>query len=295
MVKRSSASKIKLNQFQDLFGMNESMTEAEDLRYIPLSELHTFRNHPFQVRWDARMEELIASIKENGVLVPGVARIRPQGGYEIIAGHSRKFACEQAGLSEMPMFIRNVSDDDAIVMMVDSNIQREDILPSEKAWAYKMKYDAIKHQGKKGNSLKLLEESSGDKGKTIQRYIWLTNLIENLLHMVDRGRIGFVVGVRLSELKKDDQQILDKYLTENEKQKISVKQAGDIVKAGKKANLTEEILKDILRKEVKQQQRMLTLSLERMSEFFPENVSEAQMEEVILNLLEEWKKRGGAE
>ena len=295
MVKRSSASKIKLNQFQDLFGMNESMTEAEDLRYIPLSELHTFRNHPFQVRWDARMEELIASIKENGVLVPGVARIRPQGGYEIIAGHSRKFACEQAGLSEMPMFIRNVSDDDAIVMMVDSNIQREDILPSEKAWAYKMKYDAIKHQGKKGNSLKLLEESSGDKGKTIQRYIWLTNLIENLLHMVDRGRIGFVVGVRLSELKKDDQQVLDKYLTENEKQKISVKQAGDIVKAGKKANLTEEILKDILRKEVKQQQRMLTLSLERMSEFFPENVSEAQMEEVILNLLEEWKKRGGAE
>ena len=295
MEKRSSASKIKLNQFQDLFGMNESMTEAEDLRYIPLSELHTFRNHPFQVRWDARMEELIASIKENGVLVPGVARIRPQGGYEIIAGHSRKFACEQAGLSEMPMFIRNVSDDDAVVMMVDSNIQREDILPSEKAWAYKMKYDAIKHQGKKGNSLKLLEESSGDKGKTIQRYIWLTNLNENLLHMVDRGRIGFVVGVRLSELKKDDQQVLDKYLTENEKQKISVKQAGDIVKAGKKANLTEEILRDILRKEIKQQQRMLTLSLERMSEFFPENVSEAQMEEVILNLLEEWKKRGGAE
>lgn len=296
MSKTGSATKIKLNSFDDLFGLNESMTEAGDVRYVELSELHSFKGHPFKVQMDVKMEELIASIKTYGVLSPGVARIRANGGYEIISGHRRKYACEKAGISVMPMFIRNVSDDEATVLMVDANIQREDILPSEKAWAYKLKYDAIKHQGKKGNSLKALEESSGDNTKTIQRYIQLTKLIPALLQRIDDKKLGFIPGVRLAELDKPDQKCLDHYLENNSRIRISVKQAKSIVDASDASELSEEILDSILKPESdKEENSKITLNMKYLQSYFPPAYSLKEMKDVIDSLLTEWKKseKGG--
>ncbi len=291
MQKKSSASKIKLNNFDALFGMNETMTEAGDVRYVQISELHSFKNHPFAVRDDRRMQELIASIKENGVLIPGVARIRPEGGYEIIAGHSRKYACEQAGIAVMPMFIRNVSDDDAVVLMVDSNIQREDILPSEKAMAYKMKYDAIKHQGKKGDSLKAMEEASGENGKTIQRYIRLAKLISPLLHRVDVRQIGFIPGVKLAELSNKNQESLESYLQSAGRVKITLRNAENIVLLGKAGSLTGELLDSVLKAENEASvDGKITLESEFLGAFFPKNCTKQEILDVIRNLLTEWKK-----
>lgn len=200
-----------------------------------IDELFEFKNHPFKVKDDARMEELVESVREHGILVPGIARIRPQGGYEIIAGHSRKHACELAGISTMPMFIRNMTDDEATVVMVDSNIQREDILPSEKARAYKLKYDAIKHQGKKGNSLSAMGEESGESIKVIQRYIWLSRLSDELLDMVDKKLLGFTQGVDISFLKKKEQEWVQSVI-EKQKVSISTKQYEAIKKASRMVN-----------------------------------------------------------
>ena len=208
MPKKSSASKIRLNSFNDLFGLNDVMSQGVEVRNVMLDELFEFEGHPFKVCDNEKMEELTESVREHGVLVPGIARIRAKGGYEIIAGHSRKRACEKAGLSVMPMYIRNMSDDEATIVMVDSNIQREDILPSEKARAYKMKYDAMKHQGKKGNSLKAMGEESGESRNVVQRYIWLANLSDELLEMVDAKKLGFTQGVDISFLRKTEQEWL---------------------------------------------------------------------------------------
>lgn len=171
MSKHSSASKIKMSSFDELFGMNDTINESAEVLNVPINDLYEFKGHPFKIRDDEKMVELADSIKQHGVLVPGIARLRPQGGYEIISGHSRRQACVIAGLDTIPMFIKNLSDDEAIIVMVDSNIQRESILPSEKAKAYKMKYDAIKHQGVKGNSLVEMSMESGESAKTVQRYV----------------------------------------------------------------------------------------------------------------------------
>ena len=200
MSKSDSVSKIKLSSFNDLFGINDAMRDIGGVREIMVSELHEFKGHPFKPVNKEKLDELVQSIKENGVLVPGIARIRPEGGYEIIAGHNRVQACKIAGISTIPMFVRNISDDEAVIAMVDSNIQREDILPSEKAKAYRMKYDAIKHQGKKGNSLQKLQENSEDNAKTIQRYIWLSRLIDELLFKIDAGKLGLGQGTDISFL-----------------------------------------------------------------------------------------------
>lgn len=296
MSKSNSATKIRLNSFDDLFGLNESMTEAGDVRYVEISELHTFRDHPFRVQMDEKMEELIASIKAYGVLSPGVARIRANGGYELISGHRRKYACEKAGKTVMPIFIRNVSDDEATVLMVDSNIQREDILPSEKAWAYKLKYDAIKHQGKKGNSLKAMEESSGDNRKTIQRYIALTKLIPALLQRVDDKSLGFIPGVHLADLDKPDQECLNQYLTNNSRIRISVKQAQLIVEESDSSELSEELLDSILKQEEpKKDDSILTLDQKYLKTYFPPGYSLREMKDVIDSLLMKWKNEQGGE
>lgn len=181
MNKRGSADKIKLSSFDDLFGTQEAGTGTEQVQEIPLCELHEFRGHPFKVLDDEKMQETVESIKNYGVLMPGIARPRAEGGYEIIAGHRRRHGCELAGLSTMPMFVRDYTDDEATIIMVDTNIQREDILPSEKARAYSMKYEAMKHQGKKGagNSLDEVGEAAGESGKTVQRYIWLSGYLMN--------------------------------------------------------------------------------------------------------------------
>ncbi len=208
MNKRGSADKIKLSSFDDLFGTQEAGTGTEQVQEIPLCELHEFRGHPFKVLDDEKMQETVESIKNYGVLMPGIARPRAEGGYEIIAGHRRRHGCELAGLSTMPMFVRDYTDDEATIIMVDTNIQRENILPSEKARAYSMKYEAMKHQGKKGagNSLDEVGEAAGESGKTVQRYIWLSRLSDELLEMVDKKKIGLVQGVDISFLTEQAQE-----------------------------------------------------------------------------------------
>ena len=200
MSKIGSAAKVKLNSFDDLFGTDQPQAGTEQVQEIALSELHEFKGHPFKVLDDEKMQETIESVREHGVLMPGIARPRAEGGYEIIAGHRRRHACELVGLETMPMFIRDYTDDEATIIMMDSNIQREDILPSEKAKAYRMKYDAMKHQGSRtgGLTLEELGENAGESAKTVQRYIWISRLSEPLLDMVDLGKIGILQSVAMS-------------------------------------------------------------------------------------------------
>ncbi len=292
MSKQSSASKIKLNGFNDLFGMTDSDNLKTNVRDVMLDELYPFEGHPFKVKDDVRMEELVASIKEHGVLVPGIARIRSKGGYEIIAGHSRKKACELAGLTTMPMYIRNLTDDLATIVMVDSNIQREDVLPSEKARAYKMKYDAIKHQGKKGNSLAAMGEESGESGKMIQRYIWLSRLSDELLDMVDNKRIGFVQGVDISFLKKKEQEWFLSVLEKTDV-KMSTKQSGALKKFSQSGELTEAKVWEILSVNSEGgSSRKVTLKSDVINKYFADFCTEKEIEEIIISLLDQWKAKG---
>lgn len=289
MNKKSGASKIKVSSFNDLFGMNDSSNNSGEIKNIPLDELYEFSNHPFKIRDNEKMDELIASIKEHGVLVPGIARLRPQGGYEIIAGHSRIHACKTLGINDIPMFIRNISDDEAVIVMVDSNIQREDILPSEKARAYKMKYEAIKHQGKKGNSLDVLGKESGDSSKVIQRFIWLANLSDELLELVDQKLLGFTQGVDISFLKSEEQEWLLKVLNKSSA-KLSTKQSAEIKKLSQGDELTEAKLWEIISSVSSRKTRKVTLKAERLNEFFADNYTEEDIEEIIFTLLNKWKQ-----
>ena len=202
-----SAEKVKLTSFDDLFG-TASLDSGERVTTVPLSQLHTFKDHPFRVADDEKMQETVESIKQYGVLMPGIVRPYPAGGYEVIAGHRRWRACELAGLSEMPVIIREMDDDTATVIMVDTNIQREDILPSEKAHAYKMKYEAMKHQGSKGekHTADLVGEAAGESGRTVQRYIRLSFLISRLLDYVDNKRLSMKAGEKLSFLTVEEQE-----------------------------------------------------------------------------------------
>ena len=289
MSKKSSASKIKVSSFNDLFGLNDSIDNSGEIKNIPLDELYEFTNHPFNIRDNETMDELIASIKEHGILVPGIARIRPQGGYEIIAGHSRIHACKALGIKDIPMFVRNISDDEAVVVMVDSNIQREDILPSEKARAYKMKYEAIKHQGKKGNSLDILGEESGDSSKVIQRFIWLANLSDELLELVDQKFLGFTQGVDISFLNNEEQEWLLNVLNKSSA-KLSIKQSAEIKKLSQDGKLTEAMLWEIISSVSSKKTRKVTLKAERLNEFFADNYTEEDIEEIIFTLLNKWKQ-----
>ena len=215
-----SASKIKLNSFDDLFGVSD----AEQVMQVELTELYPFKNHPFRVLDDKKMEETVESIQKYGVLVPILIRQRAEGGYEIIAGHRRKRGAERAGLHCLPAIIRNYTDDEATIIMVDSNIQREDILPSEKAKAYSMKYEAMKHQGRKGGGSTLDEvgEAAGESGKTVQRYIWLARLTEPLLEMIDTKRLGISQGADISFLPTEQQLWVQEILQET---KITISNA----------------------------------------------------------------------
>ena len=218
-MKNKSAEKIHLTSFDDLFQPDRDTGEGgkNSIQKIALSELHPFHNHPFQVRDDEEMEKLTASIKENGVLVPALARPRVEGGYELISGHQRHHACELAGLATMPVIVKDVDDDQAIVSMVDSNLQREALLPSERAFAYKMKLEAMKRQagrppkenvsqvGTQKRSDQIIAEQVGESRNQIQRYIRLTELVPDLLQMVDNRKIAFNAAVELSYLKKDEQ------------------------------------------------------------------------------------------
>ena len=291
MNKRGSADKIKLSSFDDLFGTQEAGTGTEQVQEIPLCELHEFRGHPFKVVDDEKMQETVESIKNYGVLMPGIARPRAEGGYEIIAGHRRRHGCELAGLSTMPMFVRDYTDDEATIIMVDTNIQREDILPSEKARAYSMKYEAMKHQGKKGagNSLNEVGEAAGESGKTVQRYIWLARLSDELLEMVDKKKIGLVQGVDISFLTEQAQEWVQVILEEIGTN-ISTTQSAKLKEYGKKGELTMPMVRLILTEE-KPKERKVTLKAEKISRYFPEEYSESEIENVIIELLEEWQKK----
>ena len=291
MNKRGSADKIKLSSFDDLFGTQEAGTGTEQVQEIPLCELHEFRGHPFKVVDDEKMQETEESIKNYGVLMPGIARPRAEGGYEIIAGHRRRHGCELAGLSTMPMFVRDYTDDEATIIMVDTNIQREDILPSEKARAYSMKYEAMKHQGKKGtgNSLDEVGEAAGESGKTVQRYIWLSRLSDELLEMVDKKKIGLVQGVDISFLTEQAQEWVQ-VIMEETGTNISTVQSAKLKEYGKKGELNMPMVRLILTEE-KPKERKVTLKAEKISRYFPEEYSESEIENVIIELLEEWQKK----
>ena len=290
--RKSSASKIKLDTFDDLFGNDTAGGNSlEQIISVPLVDLHTFKDHPFRVVDDEKMEETTESIKEYGVLVPGIARPRAEGGYEIIAGHRRKRGSERAGKSEMPVIVRNYSDDEATIIMVDSNIQREDILPSEKAKAYAMKYEAMKHQGSKSGGLTLDEigEKAGESGKTVQRYIWLARLSDELLELVDDKKIGFMQGVDISFLTEEQQQWV--LVTLQEKMvNISTAQSGKLKEHGKSNELTLPMVRLILT-EQKPKERKVVIKADKINQYFSADYDSEDIESVIYQLLEEWKNR----
>jgi len=289
MSKTGSASKVKLNSFDDLFGMEKPQAGTEQIQEIALSELHGFKGHPFKVLDDEKMEEMIESIREYGILIPGIARRMKDSGYEIIAGHRRKYACEMVGLSTMPMFIRDYTDDEATIIMVDSNIQREDILPSEKAKAYRMKYDAMKHQGSKAGGLTLgeLGETAGESAKTVQRYIWISRLSDSLLDMVDTKKIGIMQAVDLSFLSENAQQwVLD--VIQEINAGITTQQSAMLKESDKKGELTFPMVRMLLEKE-KIVERKVIIKTERINSYFPATYSRKEIENIIYQLLDNWK------
>lgn len=289
MSKTGSAAKVKLNSFDDLFGTEQPQTGIEQVQEIALSELHEFKGHPFKVLDDEKMQETVESVREHGVLMPGIARPMKDGGYEIIAGHRRRYACELVGLTTMPMFIRDYTDDEATIIMVDSNIQREDILPSEKAKAYRMKYDAMKHQGSKEGGLTLgeLGEAAGESAKTVQRYIWISRLSDSLLDMVDAKKIGIMQAVDLSFLSEDAQQWVLVAIQETNVV-ITTQQSAMLKESDKKGELTFPMVRMMLEKE-KTVERKVVIKTERINNYFPATYSREQIENIIYQLLENWK------
>lgn len=291
--KTGSASKIKMESFDDLFGGSSAQeTGAEQIVNAPLADLHEFKDHPFKVLDDEKMEETTESIRLYGVLVPGIARPRTGGGYELIAGHRRKHGSERAGKTEMPIIVRNYSDDEATIIMVDSNIQREDILPSEKAKAYKMKYEAMKHQGKKSgkNTLDEVGEAAGENAKKVQRYIWLSRLSDELLEMVDTKKLSFSQGVDISFLSEEAQQWVE-VIIEEQGCNVSTVQSGKLKEYGKSGELTLAMVRLILTEE-KPKERKVTLKADKISKYFSDSYSNEEIENIIISLLDKWREEG---
>ena len=290
---RKPQKQIQLTSYDELLGINE--TEQHNIGHIievPLNELHPFKNHPFHVNDDEKMTETLESIKNYGILNPALVRPRSAGGYEIIAGHRRKRGCELAGKTTMPVLVRHYTDDEAVIVMVDSNIQRENLLPSEKAYAYKMKMDAVKHQGIKAeqsdSSADQVGQAAGDSGRTVQRYIRLTYLIPELLKMVDDGKINFTVGVSLAYLVEQEQIWVKNCIVLNG---ISVTgaMAAKLKQYSSEGKLTELAVQLILN-EKKSATGKITLEEKKIRKYFPKEYSKEQMEQIIYKLLDDWKK-----
>ena len=297
---KSSGRNISLTSYDDLFS-TEEIREArarEQVQQIPLSELYPFKDHPFRVVDDDRMMETVESIKEYGVLVPAIARPLEEGGYEIIAGHRRKRACEMAGLDTMPVIVRDLDDDEAVIIMVDSNLQRENILPSERAKAYQMKLEAIKHQGERRDLTssqlatklradQIVGAEAGVSKDSIHRYIRLNNLDQPLKDKVDSGELAFTPAVELSYLKPEEQKWLQTAL-EVTQQTPSLSQAQRMKKESKEGTLSEQGVMDILSEEKKPLYNSVTLSHDTLKKYFPKSYTAKQMEKVILKLLDNW-------
>ena len=298
---KSNGRNISLTPYDDIFSTEESRTESmrETIMDIPLADLYPFKDHPFKVADDERMQETVESVKKHGVLVPGIARPRPGGGYEIIAGHRRKRASELAGKDTMPVIVRDLDDDAAVIIMVDSNLQRENILPSERAKAYKMKYEAIKHQGSRtdltsgqvGQKLKgSLDEVAagvGESVKQVQRFIRLTQLEQPLLDMVDEKKIAMNPAVELSYLKPDEQKQLLEAI-DLEQSTPSLSQAQRMKKFSQEGRLTFDVMDAILSEEKKPPETHITLTSDKISKYFPKSFTPEQMEKTIIKLLEKW-------
>lgn len=295
--------KIELTSYADLFTTQEGRDDAqrEKVVEIPLSELHQFANHPFKVLDDEKMQETAESIREHGVLVPAIARPRPDGGYELISGHRRHRACQLAGLETMPVIVRNLDNDQATIIMVDSNLQRETLLPSERAFAYKMKMEAMSHQGVhteitsrqlvgKLETADLVGEAAGESGRQVQRYIRLTELIDELLQMVDNHVIAFNPAVELSYLTKDEQRML-LVAMDSEQATPSLSQAQRLKRLSRDRQLDEDSMLTIMSEEKKVELDKLTFNHKVLHTYFPKHYTPKQMEDTIIALLEEWRRR----
>ena len=303
---KSSAKKVELASVDDLFSTEESRADAqrEKVVEIPLSELHPFKGHPFKVKDDEAMMETADSIKQYGVLVPAIARPDPEGGYELVAGHRRHRASELAEKETMLVIVRDLDDDAATIIMVDSNLQRESLLPSERAFAYKMKLDAMKHQGERvdltcsqvGNKLEgkksseILAEQVGQSKNQIFRYIRLTELIPELLDMVDEKKIALNPAYELSFLKKEEQvDLLD--AMDSEQATPSLSQAQRLKKYSQEGHLTLDMMRVIMGEEKKSDLDRVTFTSDTLRKYFPKSYTPQRMQETIIKLLEAWQKK----
>ena len=296
-------SNINLKPLDDLFATEESRADAqrEKVQEIPLGELHPFRNHPFKVKDDAAMQDTVESVREYGVLVPAIARPDPNGGYELIAGHRRHHASELAGKETMPVIVRDLNDDAATIIMVDSNLQREELLPSERAFAYKMKLEALKHQGARtdltsvqlGQKLSAraqVAKAAGESAIQIQRFIRLTELIPELLDMVDERKIALNPAVELSHLKKEEQTLLLEAM-DSEQATPSLSQAQRLKKFSQQKMLSLDVMRAVMSEEKKTDLDRVTLKNETLRRYFPKSYTPKQMEDTIIKLLEGWYKK----
>jgi ParB family chromosome partitioning protein len=303
LAKSSARDSIKLTSVDELFSTEESRADRqrEKVLDIPLSEISDFPNHPFKVKADEAMLEMADSVKQYGVLVPGLVRPKADGGYEMVAGHRRKKASELASKETMPCIVRELDDDQATIIMVDSNLQRESILPSEKAFAYKMKLEAMNRQGQRTDltsrqvvgkleSADVIGKDVGESGRQIQRYIRLTNLLSPILEMVDEKQIAFNPAVELSYLAEKEQQ--DLYETmQSEDCTPSLAQAQRMKKLSQDGRLSMDVIFSILTEEKPNQKEKFNIKRERIDRFFPKNFTEKQKEDLIVQLLESWYKK----
>lgn len=298
-----SSVNASLSSYDDIFSTEESRQEEqrEQVQQIPIGELFPFKNHPFKVLDDDSMSDTVESVKQYGVLSPLIARPRPKGGYEIISGHRRQRAAELAGLETLPVIVREMSDDAAVILMVDSNLQREHILPSERAFAYKMKLDAIKNQGARSDltspqvaskfrSDDEVAKGQGISGDTVRRFIRLTNLIPELLDMVDNKTVSFNPAVELSYLSPEQQQEVIRAMDDTQNFP-SVSQAKRIKKLAQDGTFTTETVVAIMGEEKKSELDTVTIKNDTLKKYFPRSYTPKQMEDTIIKLLEQWQKK----
>lgn len=298
-----SSVNASLSSYDDIFSTEESRQEEqrEQVQQIPIGELFPFKNHPFKVLDDDSMSDTVESVKQYGVLSPLIARPRPKGGYEIISGHRRQHAAELAGLETLPVIVRQMDDDAAIILMVDSNLQREHILPSERAFAYKMKLDAMKNQGtrldltstqvvSKLRSNEKLGAENNQSRETVRRFIRLTNLIPELLDMVDNKTVSFNPAVELSYLSPEQQQEVIRAMDDTQNFP-SVSQAKRIKKLAQDGTFTTETIVAIMGEEKKSELDTVTIKNDTLRKYFPRSYTPKQMEDTIIKLLEQWQKK----
>ena len=295
---------VSLKGADDIFSTEESRQEQqrEQVQQIPIGELFPFKNHPFKVLDDESMQRTVESVEQYGVLSPLIARPRPEGGYEIISGHRRQHAAQLAGLDALPVIVRNMDDDAAVLLMVDSNLQRENILPSERAFAYKMKLEAIKNQGARSDltsgqivqksklSIERVAEDAGEGYKTVQRFIRLTNLIPELLDMVDEKKIAFNPAVELSYLDESQQRDFLEAMQDTQNAP-SLSQAQRLKKLAQEGHFSYDVAFAVMGEEKKDELDKVVIKNDTLRKFFPRSYTPKQMEDTIIKLLEQWQRK----